>query len=261
MHFYLGVPEAVWLERMEVPCFASNIKLAKRKKLFKARTPWALDSGGFSELAMHGRWVTTPGEYVASIRRYQEDIGKLDWAASQDWMCPPDLVHKTGLTVLEHQRRTVGNYLDLRSLDDTLPIVPVLQGWERADYWAHVTMYEANGVDLRALPRVALGSIVRREHQSDAEDIVVQLRAYGISLHGLGVKTKGLKRYGYLLDSADSMSWSFNGRMGNNRDDWHPGCTLKTCARCPEYALGWREHILQGLDYQQTHLAMAAADG
>nr|WP_236565663.1 MULTISPECIES: hypothetical protein [Nocardia] len=31
----------------------------------------------------------------------------------------------------------------------------------------------------------------------------------GIRLHGLGVKTTGLSRYGALLSSADSMAWSY----------------------------------------------------
>ncbi|MFC4012929.1 hypothetical protein ACFOY2_37270 [Nonomuraea purpurea] len=26
--------------------------------------PWALDSGGFTKLALHGQWVTTPEEYT-----------------------------------------------------------------------------------------------------------------------------------------------------------------------------------------------------
>jgi O-acetyl-ADP-ribose deacetylase (regulator of RNase III) len=32
--------------------------------------PWALDSGGFTELSLHGRWKATPAAYVAAVRRY-----------------------------------------------------------------------------------------------------------------------------------------------------------------------------------------------
>ncbi|MGY1934348.1 deazapurine DNA modification protein DpdA family protein [Nocardia gipuzkoensis] len=34
----------------------------------------------------------------------------------------------------------------------------------------------------------------------------------GIRLHGLGVETTGLSRYGALLSSADSMAWSYCAR-------------------------------------------------
>ena len=66
---------------------------------------------------------------MAAVRRYRDEIGGLEWAAPMDWMCEPFMLAKTGLTVAEHQARTVANYLELRSLAPELPFVPVLQGW------------------------------------------------------------------------------------------------------------------------------------
>ncbi len=62
-------------------------------------------------------------------RLFQEECGQLDWAAVQDWVCEPFMLKRTGLSVREHQRRTVASYLDLRSLAPEVPWVPVLQGW------------------------------------------------------------------------------------------------------------------------------------
>src|SRR5205807_2659774 len=111
---------------------------------------WALDSGGFTELRLHGGWLTTAAAYVAAVRRYRDEIGRLEWAAPMDWMCEPFMLAKTGLTVAEHQERTVANYLELRSLAPDLPFVPVLQGWSRDDYRRCATPYEKAGVDLAA---------------------------------------------------------------------------------------------------------------
>ena len=51
------------------------------------------------------------------------------WAAPQDWMCEPAIIAKTGLAVVEHQRRTVTNFLELQALAPDLPFIPVLHGW------------------------------------------------------------------------------------------------------------------------------------
>lgn len=54
--------------------------------------------------------------------------------SGSEWLCEPWMVAKTGLTVAEHQRRTVDNLVQLRGLAPDLPIVPVVQGWTVADY-------------------------------------------------------------------------------------------------------------------------------
>jgi hypothetical protein len=49
-------------------CSCHTAGLVRRKTLPKARTGWALDSGGFSELSLYGGWWTTPEEYVLFFR-------------------------------------------------------------------------------------------------------------------------------------------------------------------------------------------------
>ena len=62
-------------------------------------------------------------------------------------MCEPFIIAKTGLSVREHLRRTVASYLRLKELAPDLPFIPVLQGWQLADYLECAAMYEAAGVD------------------------------------------------------------------------------------------------------------------
>lgn len=253
MNFYLGAHHANWLSALEVPLFVSHRTLMNRRTFPRARAPWGLDSGGFTELSTFGEWRTTPEHYVAHARIYRDEIGSLHFAAPQDWMCEPQILDKTGLSVAEHQRRTVENYLRLRDLAPDLPVMPVLQGWHREDYLRCADLYHAAGVDLGALPLVGLGTVCRRQDTTSAEVIVTSLG--GLKLHGFGIKVVGLRRYGYLLASADSMAWSFGGRR--RAPDLHPDCGLKSCANCREYALTWRERVLSSLEFQQTHLELA----
>lgn len=251
MQFFLGTHQPHWLGRLTAPLFVSARRLRGRKSLPSAKGPWALDSGGFSELSLFGRWDTTPEKYVAEVRRYRDGIGGLCWAAPQDWMCEPFVTVKTGKTVREHQRLTVDNFLALRRTAPDLPWVPVLQGWRHDDYLAHVEDYAAAGVDLPSLPLVGLGSVCRRQATAGAECLIRELHAKGIRLHGFGFKLEGLRRSARFLASADSLAWSFNARKSPPL----PGCRHKNCANCERWALRWREKVLSAVARSEACLA------
>ena len=40
------------------PLFVSHRQLAPKRSYHPAACGWALDSGGFTEVSIHGRWVT-----------------------------------------------------------------------------------------------------------------------------------------------------------------------------------------------------------
>ncbi|GAA1005486.1 hypothetical protein Aple_051120 [Acrocarpospora pleiomorpha] len=256
--FLLGVPEPSWLERVTFPAFISYGRLARRPlpRQLAVRCPVSVDSRGFTMLKNHGKWIVTPGEYVGWLRRHRERIN-LQWAAPQDWMCEPAIIHGgqwgrerfvgTGLSVAEHQSRTVANYLHLRDLAPELPFIPVLQGWHLEEYLTCVELYADAGIDLTALPLVGLGSVCRRQSTAEIGDIVTTLAALGLRLHGFGVKNLGLLRYGQYLASADSMAWSYAAR----REPPLTGCTThKNCANCLTYATRWRTRLLTQLHRQ-----------
>jgi len=212
MDFYLGAPDPGWLAKAGVRLFVSHRRLRTRKKLPVAIAPWALDSGGFSEINQHGKWTIGPEEYVDAVRRYREGIGNMDWAATQDWMCEPFVLEKTGLTVAEHQKRTIQSYKDLLRLGPEIPWLPVVQGWSMWDYRRHLAAYKAEGFDLASLPRVGVGSVCRRQNTIKGPMIVHDLADEGLKLHGFGFKMTGLDLCWYDLASADSMAWSFKAR-------------------------------------------------
>ncbi len=238
--FYLGAHQPHWLWRAGFPLFVSHRQLARRRGLRPASCRWALDSGGFTELSLHGRWVTPAADYAAAVATYVQQIGGLDFAP-QDWMCEPFITAHTGLTVREHQERTVASYLELRHLAPQLPFIPVVQGWALADYLHCVELYRSAGVDLAALPLTGLGSVCRRQSTGEITEIVTALARRGLRPHGFGVKTGGLHRYGHQLVSADSMAWSYSAR----RLPALAGCTgHRNCANCLTYAAGWRHRVL-----------------
>jgi hypothetical protein len=242
MLFWLGTHETHWLSLTSMPLFVSRRRLSRiKRKLPRARGPWALDSGGFSELDRTGQWSITARQYVAEVRCWSEEIGNLCWAAAQDWMCEPFITTKTGLAVRTHQLHTVANYLELLDRAPELPWIPVLQGYHQAEYLRHVEDYTRAGVDLHALPFVGVGSICRRQATAQAEAIIHALAGLGLKLHGFGFKLQGLRHTGQVLTSADSMAWSVDAR----RAPPLPNHTHKNCANCLEYALRWREKVQQ----------------
>ena len=242
MDFYLGTHLPQWLTWCDVPLFVSRSVLKNRKTFPRAKTRWALDSGAFSELAKFGKWTIPAKEYAGFVERVAGEVGNLEWAAPQDWMCEPHMLGKTGMTILQHQELTTRNWEELCGLS-TSHIIPVLQGWGVGDYARHVEMYDKRGYDLREQPVVGLGSVCRRQDTRWAESIVTYLTAQGLKIHAFGFKVTGLKRVAHLLRSSDSMSWSYAARC---RGHTMEGCShrAKRCNHCPKWAMDWREALL-----------------
>jgi len=239
-----------WLRRTDVPLMVSHRQLAGRRTFPRALGPWVLDSGAYSELSLHGAWEASADEYAAAVRRYAEEVGGLVWAAPQDWLCIPSILARTGLTVAEHQARTVRSFVEL---DGRGPFIPVLQGDTPDDYLRCADAYERAGVDLGARPLVGLGSIVRRAHEAPTVDLIRELHARGYRLHGFGIKRRAIGVGGYLFDSGDSHAWSYRARR---MDGPLPGCTHRSCNNCLRFALLWREETLRRLESQQLHLPL-----
>ena len=228
MKFYLGSHIAHWLWTYEHNFCVSRRRLYKRKTYGKALKKWFLDSGGFTELSLNGKWTISPGAYVKEIYRYQDEIGKLAFCAQQDWMCESEILEKTGKSLVDHQELTVENMVKLLSIDDSLPWIPVLQGITLDDYLRCWEKFHSRGIDLSSFSLVGLGSVCRRQHTSETENIIRRLHSEGLSIHAFGMKKNGIKNCFNILTSSDSMSWSLQARFKKPL----PGCTHKKCNNC-----------------------------
>jgi hypothetical protein len=204
--FLVGLGQSSQLKRPGWPAMVPYRALTQRP--YPVARRWALDSGAFALLLAEGRWTVTARHYADVVRRWR-DVAGLEWAATQDWLCAPAVLAATGLSVAESQRRTVASWHELRALAPDVQWVPTVQGWHPEDYLACLDLY---GPEIAAQPLVGVGSIAGRQGGAAALLIVHELAALGLPLHGWGVKQLGLRRYGPLLTSADSQSWSHEAR-------------------------------------------------
>lgn len=225
MQFFVGIhhpSDARHFKR----CFISINTL--RRRTVRCGTfvvnDWIMDSGAFSTLAKYGRFPHSVGEYAAQIRRWAEN-GSMLAAVSQDYMCEPDQLKRTGLTIAEHQRLTVKRY-DALVNDDTggVHVMPVLQGYAAEDYISHIRQY---GNRLIEGMWVAVGSVCKCN--SNQKEILALLRSIhrerpDLKLHGLGLKGTALAVpfVARVLHSADSMAWSYGARklQTGKQNDW-----------------------------------------
>lgn len=181
-----------------------------------------MDSGAFTEISTHGRYRHTVSSYADEIRRWKTN-GNLLAAVAQDYMCEPFIIEKTGLSVPEHQRLTIERYDALLAEETGVYILPVLQGFAPEDYVAHLRMY---GKRLKPGMWVGVGSVCKRN--GDPQSVAAVLLAIkearpDLLLHGFGLKTTALAHplVRSLLETADSMAWSFHARInGRNGNDW-----------------------------------------
>jgi len=245
--FYLGTHVLNHIEKTDSPLFISFRQLRKRKKKrFEQKVKICVDSGGFSELSMFGKWVTNPDEYIDELIRLQALGLDIEWASAQDWRVEPIMIEKTGLTIREHQKRSVENFIYLRSICDSIHIIPVLQGQTLEQYFEHFEMYEKENIQLRKEKVVGVGSVCRRQSSNEIEHIMKCLFKKGLKLHGFGVKINGLRRYQKYLISSDSLAWSYGARYSPLCDK----CKIekpsnKNCANCLNYALEWRNKVIK----------------
>jgi hypothetical protein len=221
MKFFVGLHQPSDAHRFE-RCMISVNRLKDRKGDFPVNE-WMLDSGAFTELSQHGYYRTSPEEYAKQVIRWSR-CGKMVAAVSQDWMCEPFILEKTGRTILEHQQDTIDRYRAIRDVvGDEVYLMPVLQGYHRYDYLAHLKQY---GELLSPGQWVGVGSVCKRNADlEEIEQVVVTLHRArpDLRLHGFGVKTTALESslVRESLFSADSMAWSYAARIqGRDQNSW-----------------------------------------
>jgi hypothetical protein len=214
--FWIGLHVLRFAVNFPQSCISANV-LRRRQSGFPA-TRWMMDSGAFTE-------ISTYGTYRHSCKRYARQIiqwslsGSLVAAVSQDYMCEPFILQKTGLTVEDHQRLTVERYDQIRAalpgwVLDHVTFLPVLQGYEPEEYVRHLEDY---GDRLAEGMWVGVGSVCKRNADpSSVRAVLSAIRAErpDLHLHGFGIKTTALADRGVLRDlwSADSMAWSRSAR-------------------------------------------------
>ena len=220
--FYPGLHQPADARHFSRACISIN-RLRGRKKRVDCYD-LIIDSGAFTELSTHGSYRDTVDVYAAELIRLQhEGVIRPTVAVAQDYMCEPFILKKTGLTVREHQERTVARFVRLVECRPLVPVMPVLQGFAPLDYVRHLEDY---GGLLTPGMWVGVGSVCKRN--GSPVDIVNVLSAIrherpDLKLHGFGLKKTALMNPSVraMLHTADSMAWSFHARInGRSGNDW-----------------------------------------
>jgi len=216
--FYVGLHKP-WHAAVLPRAFMSVNVLRRRRKPVACRDV-IVDSGAFTELAQYGRYRHSVAAYAADLRRLASVV-TITAAVAQDYMCEPFMLAKTGLTLADHQRLTIERYDELLAEGLPFPILPVLQGYEPADYVRHVDAY---GDRLGPGQWVGVGSVCKRNgHPRQVLAVLeaIARRRPDLRLHGFGIKKTALEHEGVraLLFSADSLAWSYSARrQGRNQN-------------------------------------------
>jgi len=254
--FYIGTHRPTHAQHFE-RSFISIRVLRNRRKDFQIgrrnRGKVIVDSSAFTELDLHGCFQEPVSEYAEQLRSLRRLLGRrLEAAISQDYMCEPRILARTGLTIPDHQRLTIERYDDLVAARTGVLIIPVLQGFAPQDYVSHIRQY---GTRLRKGMWVGVGSVCKRN--GDPAAILAVLEAIhaerpDLRLHGFGLKKTALANASIVkhLHSSDSMSWSFHARIngrGPDANDWREADRFRSHI----------EHLITGLP-QQIRLIMSA---
>ena len=225
---------------------------------------WILDSGAFSRLTPHKRAGVNYApkghmpveEYVQHIERWSR-CGNLLAAVAQDYMCESFVLCSckhmgfSDGTVEHHQRLTIERYDALMALSPSVPIMPVLQGFEPSEYVQHLHDY---GDRLAHGAWVGVGSVCKRNYDSqEVARILIPIKAErpDLRLHGFGLKNKALSNatVSELLYSSDSQAASFGARMARANGD------TAQSANDPVMALAYANAI-DAIDPQNTPVQM-----
>lgn len=217
--FFIGCPSPA-KARHFARCMVSINALRKRQSDFIVND-WLLDSGAFTELSRFGHYRHSVEDHAGEVSRWSR-CGNLLAAVSQDFMCEPFILEKTGLSVSEHQRLTIERYDAILPLV-SVPVMPVLQGYRVSDYLSHLDQY---GSRLRLGAWAGVGSVCKRNARPDeVADILrsIKNKRPDLRLHGFGLKLTALesREVREHLYSSDSMAWSYPSRFGKGDDSLH----------------------------------------
>lgn len=220
MKFFTGLHRPSAAKHFERACISVGV-LRDRKGPFEANE-WIMDSQAFTTIQKNGGYPHPPSEYAAQIVRWK-DNGKLLAAVTQDYMCESFILAITGLSVADHQRLTIERYDALLVANTGVYIMPVLQGYKPQEYVDHLKQY---GDRLTFGMWIGVGSVCKRNATpKQILDVLVAIKTArpDLRLHGFGVKRTALANgtIRAVLESADSMAWSFAARkQGRDANDW-----------------------------------------
>lgn len=242
MRFFPGLHQPSDAKHFDC-CFISISRIRNRKGPF-AVGDWILDGQAFTTIKTYGGYPEPPAEYAAQAARWKKN-GNLLAYVTQDYMCEPSMLAITGMTVADHQRLTIERYDALLACDAGVYLMPVLQGYEPQEYVNHIRQY---GDRLTQGMWVGVGSVCKRNSSPKRIlDVLIAIKTErpDLRLHGFGLKITALAQgtIRALLETADSMAWSYAGRYTGGANDWRNARKFK--ARIEQPPPPFQRHFIE----------------
>lgn len=262
-------------KNIELGFMLSANRIKNRKKAIPTEGKWMLDSGAFTQISTFGKFFISEDKYVEIIKRHEDE--NLVCAATQDYMCEPHILEKTGKTVREHIRMTVQRYFNIlkkmRKAGCSTMLLPVLQGMDVQDYAECLDLYEDGwrklenmygflyrfgGEEFTRPDRIGFGSMCKRNgNPGPVESILDQLgdRLRKFKIHLFGFKTTGLNikwEIASRIESADSFAYSMRDRKYNAHDA--PEVNVRTNDSRAELAIEHGRKMARLVEKTQTTL-------
>ena len=216
-HNYLSVPN--------VMMSAGSIATPEGTKwnLSRTRLPETverviLDSGGFSFFSRWGDYPFTLEQYLDLVY-YIKDIHPLFRVVTLDYPCEPEIDRSQLMTNEERINKTVSNTVRCFDSDNTLPWLPVIQGYTIQEYLSCIDKYKDAGV---MSDYWAIGSICSRKGSPyQIRNILATIKKHHESkkIHSFGLSLKYLAdpQVFHSIYSSDSSAWNWGISGGDVR--------------------------------------------
>ena len=183
---YLNVPN--------IMISAGSVWQPKRNKYSLSRTiipdsveQVILDSGGYSFFSSYPDYPFSIEDYVGLVNLIKDQSG-ITRVVTLDYPCEPDINRSRVSTNEERIQKTVSNAVECFQYDETIPWLPVIQGYTIDEYLYCVDLYKEVGI---TSDYWAIGSIcsrkgfphkIRRIITTIADIVPHKIHAFGLSL-------------------------------------------------------------------------------
>lgn len=264
-------------KNIELGFMLSANRIRRRKKEILTDGKWMLDSGAFTQISRFGKFLISEDEYVDIIKRHEDK--NLVCAATQDYMCEPDILKKTGKTIRQHIRMTVQRYFNIlkkmRKAGCRTMLLPVLQGIDAEDYMECLALYEEGwwklqnqlgflyrfgGEEFARPHRIGIGSMCKRNGNPGEVEAILDKMEYDLAnfhVHLFGFKTTGLNikwEIASRIHSADSFAYSMRSRKYEQHES--PDVNIRTNDSRAELAIDHGRKMARLVENTQTNLGL-----
>ena len=167
-----------------------------------------IDSGGYSMFSKYSDFPYTVEEYIGFVNQLR-DKWPVTEVATMDYPCEPHVNREKYETNIARIDATIQNALECIDFDNSIPWVPVIQGYKLDEYKYCWQQYQDYGVSANLW---AVGSVCIRKVTGGIRHIMTRIkRITKQNLHAFGLALPAIRHPDvfFSIFSSDSAAWNF----------------------------------------------------